>query len=230
MATFNIFKKKLIYYDGPKCGSSTVLAYANLIISPELLEEVNKLIEQNVDPMDAYERCWRPKTELYCRKKIIERTLIEPSEIPSDAVRFCIVRDPIERFISVYKALILSGWFVKTENLSVDEFIKIIDADKKTLKNWTQVSPTGWSNVNFHFLPQVEFYGTDPKIFAHIFNMDQLDKVKELMETYSSIELPSLKLNATEKIEVELTNLQIEWIKKRYARDYKFYEKWMEKR
>ena len=230
MAVFNVLNSKVIYYDAPKCGSTTVLAYVNMINNPELLHEVQKLISEGVEPVAAYDRCWQADRQKYSRNTISSKTVItKTTPVPSDAIKFCIVRDPIQRFISVYKALILSKTYVASNDKSVDAFIKIIDVDKTTLTDWTEVSPVGWRNVKFHFLPLVTFYGKDPKIFTHIFNMSQIDEVRKLLENAYNVSLPSLKLNFTRKMDISLTPEQIEWVKIRYARDYRFYRKWMEK-
>jgi hypothetical protein len=228
MAIFNILKtNKVIYYDGPKCGSTTMLAYATLIHNPDLLLEVNALIKKGLDSTTAYNNCRRGKKNLYTRRAIVKETLIKEENIPPDAIKFCIVRDPVERFISVYKSLVLYGRYVTSKDVGIDEFIKIIDLDKSTLKDWTDVSDIEWRAVKFHFLPQVQFYGTDPTIFTHIFNIKQMEEVKQLLEQHSGITLPSLQANWSRKIEISLTESQIDWIKKRYARDYEFYKKWM---
>jgi hypothetical protein len=227
MSTYNIIHNKVIYYDSPKCGSTTVFAYANLINNPELLEDFNKLVDQQVDPMVAYNSCVNTNKEKYSRVAISARTLIPPTDIPNQSIKFCIVRDPVERFISVYKALILDPWLVKTENPSIDEFIKIIDSDKNSIKNWTQLHPKGWNVIKYHFLPLIKFFGKDPKKFDHIFNIRQLNDVKSFLELHSNIKLPVLRLNNTPDVDIKLTERQIEWIKNRYSRDYRFYGKWM---
>lgn len=232
MAVFNVLDNKVIYYDAPKCGSTTVLAYVNMINNPELLRDVQKLIADGMDPVASYDKCWQSNRQKYSRNAIASKTVItKKTPVPPDSIKICIVRDPIERFISVYKALVLSKTYVAAKDKSIDEFIKIIDVeDKTTLTDWTEVSPVGWRNVKFHFLPLVTFYGKDPKIFNHIYNMDQIDDVRKLLENVYGIALPSLKLNFTSKIDITLTPEQIEWVKIRYARDYRFYKTWMEKR
>ena len=222
MAVFNILDNKVIYYDAPKCGSTTGLAYVNMINHPELLQDVQRLISDGVDPVTAYDACWKANKKKYSRNAIASKTLIEKkTPVPPDSIKFCIVRDPVARFISVYKSLILSKAYVSAKDVSINEFIKIIDVeDKTTLAGWAEVSPVGWRNVKFHFLPLVAFYGTDPKRFNHIFNMDQMDGVRKLLESSYNIMLPSLKLNFTRKLDITLTHEQTEWVKTRYARDY----------
>jgi hypothetical protein len=73
----------------------------------------------------------------------------------------------------------------------------------------------------------VTFLGKNPEEFDHIFNIRQLNDVKSLLELHSNIKLPILRLNTTSDIDIKLTEQQIEWIKNRYSRDYRFYGKWM---
>lgn len=227
MAAFNIIQEKVVYYDSPKCGSTTVLAYANLINNPELLGKMNSLIEQGLDPMAAYNKCVKSDKQKYSRDAISSRILISKSNVPQKSVKFCVVRDPIDRFISVYKALILNGWLVKTDNPSVDEFIRIIDLDKQSLTNWKQIHPRGWNVIKFHFFPLTKLLGKNPEKFDHIFNVNQLTDVKNLLELHSNLKLPTLRLNGTPDTSINLTDDQIGWIKNRYSEDYRCYGKWM---
>ena len=227
MATFNIKDKKIIYFDAPKCGSSTVLGYINMITHPELREKVQHMIAQGIDSGTAYRNCCQENMELYSRKSIVSKTIIHLDNIPKDAIKFCVVRDPIERFISVYKALVFYDSYIESKDKSVDNFLKIIDLDKEKLENWKQTRENGWRMVNFHFKTQTNFYGRNPNIFTHIFSISKMNEVKSLLENTYNIALPDIALNKTSKIQINLTDDNIQWVKERYANDYKFYEKWM---
>ena len=52
--------------------------------------------------------------------------------------------------------------------------------------------------------------------------------IKILIEEQSGVKLPELVLNSSANMEKPvLTQSQIEWIKKRYQKDYEIYGKWM---
>ena len=227
MSAYNIIPNKVIYYDTPKCGSTTVFAYANIINNPELLVDFNKLVDQHTDPIVAYYSCVKLNKQKYSRETTSARMLISGTDVPKECIEFCIVRDPVDRFISVYKALILDGWLVKTNNPSIDEFIKIIDSDKKYLKDWTELHPKGWNVIKYHFLPLTKFLKKKPEKFDHIFNITQLNDVKSFLEFHSNIKLPVFRLNKTKDVDIQPTERQIKWIKDRYSSDYRFYGKWM---
>ena len=225
MAIFNISNNKVVYYSGAKCGSTTILAYANFINNAELLSDFTEMTLNNVDAWTAYHRCLKVQRQKHNKNEFVQR--INLTDVPPDAIKFCVVRDPIERFISVYKAVILTGYYVKGDDNSIDEFIRIIDLDKKTLNNWHEVGGNGWNTVRFHFLPQTKFYGRNPNIFTHVFNIREIGKIKNLLEENYQISLPDIKLNTTKNVDINLTQHQTEWIKNRYSQDYKIYGKWM---
>lgn len=228
MAVFNILNNKVIYYDAPKCGSTTILAYVNLINNPELLREVQKLISGGMCANEAYLKFYNSDESIYSRNVIVSKTVIrKTAPMPLSEIKFCIVRDPIERFISTYKAMILSRKYIITEHPTVDNYIKVADTDKSAMKDWVEISSNGWKNVNFHFRAQTSFYGNEPKMFTHIFKMNQIEDVKGLLERCYGVSLPSLKLNDTIKTDITLTEDQNKWIKKQYADDYTYYGNWI---
>lgn len=56
-----------------------------------------------------------------------------------------------------------------------------------------------------------------------------MDQVKELLEKVYGVRLPNIRLNNTDKMtNVELTQTQVEWVKKRYFEDYEVYGRWFE--
>jgi hypothetical protein len=216
-----------MYYNCAKCGSSTNYAFGNLLKHPHLLKETIEFSEKNkISVRDAYYACSNVNPE-YTYRKFRDTMIVKEQDIPSDAIRYCIVRDPVKRFISTYKGLVSCGKYI--EPIDVTTFTQIIDKDIKVLKKkWPDKIKNGWNNVKHHFESQVKFHGEDSSVFSHIFDINQMGEVKKMLEGYSGVVLPKLQLNPTNDINPpQLTDDNIKWIKNRYAKDYEIYGKWM---
>ena len=140
-------------------------------------------------------------------------------------IKLAIKRDPVDRFISGYKNRVLYHkdisktyhWLLKqfknkTKHLpevpSLDTFIKNFD--------------TYWTNpwIASHFKSQTTFLG-NKDYYTHVFDITELNKVKELLEEITNIKItvPHLQAGGND-IEVPITDENIKWIKKKYAIDY----------
>jgi hypothetical protein len=216
-----------MYYNCAKCGSSTNYAYGNLLKHPDLLREtIDMSQKEGISARDAYYVCSNRNPE-YTYRKFRDTAIINEKDVPTDAIRYCVVRNPVDRFISTYKGLISRGKYV--EPMDVNTFTDIIDKDIAVLrKKWPEKTKNGWNNVKHHFEPQVNFHGKDAKVFTHIFDVGQMNDVKKMLENCSGINLPELQLNPTDDVKPpQLTKDNIDWIKRKYAKDYELYGKWM---
>lgn len=211
------------YYHAPKCGSRSILGWIVLLSEPNLYEENPELFQpyRVVFTKDGEIRT-REYGELihkreYFKGKGLGKHDWEPYDVPVAPAdyRFCVVRDPVERFISGYTNRVL--WHNEGGlNISVAEFIERFDSICAENRNY-----------KLHFTPQVRFYGEDPSIFTHIFNIRQMSQVKVLIEERSGQQLPDLHMQQNGgKEKPVLTKDQINWVKKRYEEDYEIYNKW----
>ncbi len=209
------------YYHAPKCGSRSVMGWIVLMSEPQLYEETTDLFDPfRVRYTGDGEVKTKEYTELIHKRQYFPglnkhdwKDLVVPAA-PAD-YRFCIVRDPVDRFISGYTNRVL--WHkVANLNLSISEFINNIDEICANHRNY-----------EIHFMPQVRFYGKDPSIFTNIFNIKQMGQVKALLEEKSSQKLPDLHMQQNGGIEKpKLTEEQINWVKERYKVDYEVFGKW----
>jgi hypothetical protein len=132
-------------------------------------------------------------------------------------IRMCIVRDPVQRFVSAYATHLNN---IVLNEISIDQVIKNISRPEFIEENTRFINQTK---------PQVHFYGKDPSIYTHIFNINQMYEVKRLLETEADIVIPELHLHKSDpkKIADKLNENQISWIKNRYQEDYHIYGKFM---
>lgn len=197
--TYELVKNKIAYAWAPKCGSRSILGYGCEINSDQRLslEEVKKI---NVN-VKSIKMCTR-------------------IDIKSFPIRFCVVRDPVERFLSAYMNKIFStrDEYI-TGPISIEEILDTIDDPKYEMK---------YKIFLAHLVPQVFYYEEIPEKFTHIFNMRQFLQIKELLEGESGIKLFEFWRNkSNEEAKPKLSSSQIEFISKRYKKDYEIYGKWM---
>lgn len=214
---------QVAYFLAPKCGCTTIRSWLVLINNPTLLEDIyNKIGESGENFYEVFKKI-KEKKDVY-----IKNNYIGIREAKKRTVRFCIVRDPIERFISTYKQLIKISPILT--RISVDEYIliheKSYDEVSRILHNLTEIE---WNNVKHHFKAQYEFYGIDSSIFTHIYNINEMKKVRDMLVEHTKINFPYLHLNSTNGIveDIFLTDIQKEWVKKTYSIDYDIYKKWI---
>ncbi len=144
-------------------------------------------------------------------------------------IKLAVKRDPVKRFVSAYKNRI-----VYHDDLSKDEYFdKALEKDfkpwpiynrssDKTINEFIQNFDKYWENpwVQGHFKSQTTFLGKQD-YYTHIFDMSELDKVRDLIAEVSGKEivLPCLQTGGND-ISVDLSEDSIKWINDRYAEDY----------
>jgi hypothetical protein len=204
MYVFDIYKNQIAYYKTPKCATRTILGWAAIIKDPNILEDHPEWFDES-------------------RRKIEYRDIrlrIEKYESLShdQKIRFCVVRDPVERFISAFTNRIL---FHKKPNvdISITEFIDNMDE---------LLEQKLYADAKLHFTTQTKYIGEDPSLYTHIFDISELENLKSLLESHTGIVLPDLHLQKSGSVQKPcLTEQQIKHIKKRYSEDYEIYGKWM---
>jgi hypothetical protein len=195
---YNIVKEKICYFASSKCGSRTMLGYGCMINS----DNTGKI--PTIEQLDEFSA----------------KLLMDYQDGLKCPIRICIVRDPVDRLISAY----------------ISKFTGNVDPKAAKKMTFDQVLETmddrAFISENRHFIkhthPQVEFYGKDPSIFTHIFNMRQFEEIRKLLEEHSGRKLKNLHKNSTNsKFKPKLTPEQVEKIHKRYKEDLDIYGKWM---
>jgi hypothetical protein len=192
MSVYFSLNGKIKYYSCTKCASTTVISWLNIINDHNVY----------IDEPDMFSPIVN-ETTFNLHRRLHKKT----KSIPQ--ICFCLVRDPVERFVSAYTNREL--FHNKNTKRTFDEYLNDI------LKKF-----------DHHTTPQTHFYGKSPDIFTHIFNLKSIDKLKILLEDVSDIKLPSLKLQISGNFEkINPTYEQIQIIKYIYSEDYEIYGKWM---
>jgi hypothetical protein len=132
-------------------------------------------------------------------------------------IRFCVVRDPVDRFVSAFANKLNNDPTAPV--ITLDQVIQNIDTPEFIQQN---------EKFLMHIHPQVEMYGADTSVYTNIFSINQIDQIKAMIEQQTGTTLPNLHLNKNnpEKIPV-VTDAQREWIRNRYQQDYTVYGQWM---
>lgn len=127
-------------------------------------------------------------------------------------IKFCIVRDPVSRFLSGY-----SNRVCHYKNVP---FVEFNDFVVNFHEKYYKVNKV----IHHHFRPQVDFIGHDPSYYNRVFFLDEMPSVcKFLSEIMGSpIKLEKLQVVGAEK--PIPTESQINFIKSFYEDDYKFLE------
>lgn len=200
----------IAYYHAPKCGSRTVLAWIALLKEPQL-------VISNPTWFGESKRGEYPQIRAKINLLPESRHDWPDKKVPQvGTTRFCIVRDPVERFISCYTNRVLFHKALggeKTIGDLIDDFDNICAAN---------------SALKAHFKPQCFFYGDNPSMFTHVFKMSELSKVKDLLQEAAKINLPDLHLQQNGSYEKPiLSAAQIDWVKEHYKDDYTIFADWL---
>jgi hypothetical protein len=206
MYAFDIYKNEIAYFRNTKCGSRTILGWAAILKYPNILNEHPE---------------WFTSSRQYVEYKEIRKLIPKYDDPPpiNQKIRFTIVRDPIERFISAYTNRILFHKQPDVSYLGIDYFIDNI----QELMNKPE-----YKNARIHFYSQAYDIGHNPEIYTHIFKFKDIDMVKKMIEQYTGTILPNIHLQQSKGVEKIILDInQISKLKKIYQIDYDIYGKYI---
>lgn len=135
--------------------------------------------------------------------------LFKPSETPEGYAKIAIVRDPVKRFISNYKFLVLNKH---------DTAIKEIPDVNTFVSRFEEF--VGLPMTGFHLLPQIRFLGPDLNYFDKVFRMEALSDVADYLSERLGTEIRLPVKNQGSDHEVSLSEASIEKLKRLYQADY----------
>ena len=141
----------------------------------------------------------------------------------SKNLRWCITRDPVERFISAYTDKVL---YERLAHWSVDECLSMLESGQmeRIARGKKLISTKKRKLAATHFLGQCIWLGTDKGYFDEIFNINQMKLVKEFCEDrIFKIVLPPLHARNQSQTRVEkikLTEAQRLRIANIFSEDY----------
>lgn len=210
MSTYPIFsnnkKQTLVFYSCPKNANTSV----KLFFARHLGIENNFYFIEDEIPKYMKEESHKKRMEI--KEKNTKTNLIniwpnhQKFSKADSTFKCCIIRCPIERFLSAYKNRILYHKDDAFKNLSIDKVIE-------NLIN---------NNIeNLHFLPQTYYLGNNLKYFDCCVDIKNIQKFIDYVNNFFGIEkeFPKLQTGGNNNI-VDLTAKQIENLKKIYFDDY----------
>lgn len=210
---------KAAYYHAPKCASRTVLGWVILIKHPDLIEKYPEVFEENrKEGHNDIELFLNKFAQQSLTKIHLTRNWKKEVPVVESDYRFCIIRDPIDRFISAFANRVL--FFKKISLKSGKPF------DLETFISKFDYIQENSLDISVHFRPQYYYYGDLDK-FHHVYKMNELDKLKKRLEEIFNTKLPSLHLQKSHNvIKPVLNENQIDWVKNKYSIDYDNYQKY----
>ena len=222
MGHFVCHKSKIVIYDAPKTGGTTIRRWIYYYLNRE---------EPRI-PLNS-ENYLNNKGFLLNLKNY---KLVKFKKYPKNFKKICVYRDPVERFISCFNdKIIKEGNWRKIPNMKnavdVDSFFAGQALTKSSLK-WKLKKILGinngsWKNyLNFHFEPLTYHYGKDRNYFNEIYNLSNLNKtMKPYLENLWGIKLPSFHMRNSKLREsnylTTLSTKNLKQVKEFYNEDYR---------
>lgn len=185
---FTINNKRVSYNPTPKCGCSTTKAMLMEAASSEDLG----ITADNFEFVHQ-----RNETRFFA---------------PEEAdYKFCIVRDPVERFVSGY-----SNRIVHHRDIPFMEFDDFLEGFNNVYKMN--------GKVRHHFDPQVKFIGNDPGYYDRVFWIDELEELGLVLTEFSGKIITPKRLQTGGNDNKPFpTRKQRAHIKQMYKDDYEFF-------
>lgn len=173
-AVKNSSDELLVFYDAPKNASTTVKKL--FIDHLKLSDKYDFYGEQYID-LDTGKRVDNLENSAEYKKQkgtptnkdfhdFAKNTGFSSISHEVKCSKICVVRQPLDRFISCYNHLVLVN---KEMEFTPDEILDQV-AEGKQRSN--------------HFLPQTEFLGTNPHYYDKIYNVKQLDILEKDLNVF----------------------------------------------
>jgi hypothetical protein len=122
---------------------------------------------------------------------------------------FCIIRDPIDRFVSGYRNRIVHHGDLG-EVPTINEFALALEEHASAN-----------SAVHHHFAPMTEFVGRDPSIFHRIFTLNQLDQIPNYLGV--RLNIPRTQEGGPKLTRSHLSDEALGHLQRYYADDYQIW-------
>ena len=202
-STYAVFKnaeeKNLIYYPCPKNGNTS----AKLFLAKHLgVEDKFEFLGDKI-PNHKLQQSDRKKRDIVGLLPTKQRFSLMKADL-----KCCIIRDPIERFISCYKNRILYHRDKEFRDYDIDEVLTNLENDRF---------------YNTHFLPQTWFLGYDLNYYNFYCDLKNIHIFEKNINIFfgKEIKFPKVQTGGDSST-IELTSNQIKRIKKIYHKDYIF--------
>ncbi|MGB3512824.1 MAG: tetratricopeptide repeat protein, partial [Microcoleaceae cyanobacterium] len=160
----------LAYLPIPKCASTTL----KYIFYPL------KFHQEYLEPIEKIHQFWYPHTNVCQNLQNLDNYF-----------KFTIIRDPIKRFLSCYKNLVLhhkSLWLKAVKGKAKNAGLKCepdINYFVENLENYFEISDA----INHHALPQSQYIGKDLNIYDLICPIENLENLRQIISQKATVEI-----------------------------------------
>ncbi len=215
----NLNNKNVIIFEAPKTGGTSLRIWIYYYLTGNLIKEI-KPSKGN----DYY--TLTPKSMNYLLNNGYSNIGFLKKLLPKSFNGVCIIRDPVERFLSCFYDKIIGSNAYKQIGLDeppsleafVEDFFDFID-----IKKPISIDDHSKKSLKYHFSPLAYHYGTDPSIFNKIFWTKSINSdMKCYLEKLWGIELPTIHARMSKRVK-EYENIDIQLknkIKLLYEIDY----------
>lgn len=218
----NIINNTMGIEAAQKCGSRTIVAYAMLLQDSNAMLHNPHVFDSQGDYSD----------NVIFENKIFKNRY--DAKLENYSIIACIVRHPVQRFLSAYtdKYMHHHDVYNGTNRVCIDEFIEMYNDIPTLTPHHTTLNYANkidfYIDIKYHITPLIERYGTDTSFYTHIFNLSEINKIKCMIEHYSKTKLPNLYLNQSLKHATPtLQHHHIQWINNTFEHDIDVYGSWM---
>ncbi len=212
---------KIAYQQAPKLGTTSLFLWLH-----EILDQF-EFVKTGPVPSP---RQWF----LTQNSDIVENVDLSAFNPPDDYFKFCVVRDPLKRFVSAYRNRVMGHGELNvtrkgvrrllTGGLKASPEINILVENMDTYQDAVRT-------IRHHTLPMVSFLGRDPSIYTQIFDIRDMGKLRDsLIQHWKNsgidIDLDSVPAIPHEqilgpKIGIEILNKQsVDTLLDYYKEDY----------
>ena len=141
---------------------------------------------------------------------------------PQSAIRFCVVRDPVERFVAAFDDIVTRRKFYATWRL--EDFLTQIEKTIEEAEKDPREFRVGAFARDMHFRAQHFSLGRDASYFTHIFNLRQLPQLQALLSELAGKRIHLLHVNArADNAKSTISAPQERRIAALYAEDYRLF-------
>lgn len=203
MSTYGVFEnkktgKKLVYYPCPKNAHTSAMMF---FVRHLKVENKFTFIGDKIPKYKQIQKDLSGKINLHNFLPNFRKFSIVKTDL-----KCCIIRDPIDRFISAYKNRILYHKDNEFKNFSIDMILDRIESE---------------NFENIHFRPQTYFLGNDLKYYSFYSNVNNIKYFEEKVNEFfgKKEEFPKIQVGGNE-FNIKLTSKQLERITAIYKDDF----------
>lgn len=216
-AVKNSSNELMLFYDVPKNASTTIkklfIDHLGLTEDFDFYGEqyIDNTTGDRVDNMDKSKEYKEEKGNKKDFHDFAQNMAFHDPGYNRQYYRLCVVRDPVERFVSCYNHLALVNEEIEH---APEEVLSLVRENK---------SP------NNHFLPQEVFLGRNNRYYDRIYNVDQIFQLEEDLNKFFNKDIRAHHFQtsgSSVEFPVELTDALVEDIKETYKEDYKAFGKY----